>query len=125
MIATNRDPLFPTATGPIPGGGAIVAAVATAAGVEPLVAGKPHRAMALAVAAVVGGDLDDESFGRRLLMVGDQISTDGEFARELGCRFALVRTGNTPPTAVVTFPVAYDRIDLAAVTADILAAPAA
>ena len=97
LIATNRDPLFPTATGPIPGGGAIVAAVATAAGVEPLVAGKPHRAMALAVAAVVGGDLDDESFGRRLLMVGDQISTDGEFARELGCRFALVRTGNTPP----------------------------
>ena len=48
-------------------------------------------------------------------MVGDQISTDGEFARELGCRFALVRTGNTAPGESVEFEPAFDLPDLAAV----------
>jgi HAD superfamily hydrolase (TIGR01450 family) len=43
FIATNTDPTYPTPGGLTPGGGAIVAAVATAAGVEPEVAGKPHR----------------------------------------------------------------------------------
>ena len=43
----------------------------------------------------------------------------------IGCRFALVRTGNTPPGAALRFPVDFDRPDLAAVTADIIAASAA
>jgi glycerol-1-phosphatase len=124
LIATNRDPLYPTSDGPAPGGGAIVAAVATVAGVEPVVAGKPHRPMALAVAALVGGDLADDAFRSRLLMVGDQVSTDGEFAGELGCRFALVRSGNTLPGAPVTFERSFDEPDLAAVADALLGVPA-
>ena len=42
LIATNDDATYPTPDGPIPGGGAIVAAVSTAAGVAPTIAGKPH-----------------------------------------------------------------------------------
>jgi 4-nitrophenyl phosphatase len=41
LIGTNDDPTYPTPEGPIPGGGAILAAVATASGVEPTIAGTP------------------------------------------------------------------------------------
>ena len=46
LIGTNDDTTYPTPDGPIPGGGAILAAVAAAAGVEPEVAGKPYAPMA-------------------------------------------------------------------------------
>ena len=49
FIATNNDPLYPTSGGPVPGGGSIVAAVATAAGRAPVIAGKPFAPMAAAV----------------------------------------------------------------------------
>src|SRR4029077_9885492 len=45
FVATNVDPTLPTSEGLRPGAGAIVAAIATAAGREPEVAGKPSEAM--------------------------------------------------------------------------------
>ena len=42
FIATNRDATFPMETGEIPGGGSLVAALATATGREPLTIGKPE-----------------------------------------------------------------------------------
>ncbi|MEY4224768.1 MAG: hypothetical protein RIS33_1702 [Actinomycetota bacterium] len=95
LIATNDDATYPTPDGPIPGGGSIVAAIATAAGVEPLIAGKPHAAMATVVRDLLGGLPADA------VMVGDRPSTDGLFARTLGCRYALVRSGVTPEGATV------------------------
>jgi len=86
LIATNDDPTYPTPEGPIPGGGAIVAAVAYATGVAPVVAGKPHRPMADLVRAIGGAEGT---------MVGDRPDTDGAFAHELGYRFALVLSGVT------------------------------
>ena len=86
LIATNDDATYPTPEGPIPGGGALVAAVAYAAGVAPVVAGKPHEPMADLVRAVGGAEGT---------MVGDRPETDGAFARTLGYRFALVLTGVT------------------------------
>jgi 4-nitrophenyl phosphatase len=72
----------------IPGGGAIVAAVATASFVSPVVAGKPYATMAKLEGSVLG-DVDlSEAW-----MVGDRVSTDGAFARTLGCHFAHVRSG--------------------------------
>lgn len=88
LIATNDDATYPTPEGPIPGGGAIVAAIAYAAGIDPSIAGKPHRPMADLVRAV-GGHTGT--------MVGDRPETDGAFAVELGYRFALVLTGVTGP----------------------------
>jgi HAD superfamily hydrolase (TIGR01450 family) len=86
FVATNDDPTYPTPAGPIPGGGAIVAAVARATGVEPVIAGKPHVPMA----ELVRGRLGD-----RGTVVGDRADTDGRFARALGYRFALVLSGVT------------------------------
>ena len=88
FIATNDDATYPTPDGVIPGGGAIVAAVAAASGVQPVVAGKPYSPMANLVRSVLG-TVDVSS----AWMVGDRVSTDGEFARTLGCNFAHVRSG--------------------------------
>ncbi|MCO4859934.1 hypothetical protein MKD49_25885, partial [Herbaspirillum sp. WGmk3] len=49
FIATNDDATYPTPRGPVPGGGAIVAAVATAAGAAPIITGKPFEPMAALV----------------------------------------------------------------------------
>ena len=49
LVGTNDDATYPTADGPIPGGGSILAAIAFASGVEPVVAGKPYAPMAALV----------------------------------------------------------------------------
>ena len=87
LIGTNDDATYPTPTGEIPGGGAILAAVAYAAGVTPVVAGKPHAPMAALVRDLVGTGPH--------VMVGDRPSTDGRFAEELGATFGLVLSGVT------------------------------
>jgi len=84
LLATNDDATYPTAAGPVPGGGAVLAAIATASGVTPLVAGKPHDPIATLVRQRCG-DVG--------VMVGDRPDTDGRFARTLGWEFALVLTG--------------------------------
>lgn len=121
FLACNRDPLFPTGQGKVPGAGSIVAAVATSAEREPVVAGKPHRPAADAVARLLGLAPGDASLARRLLMVGDQHLTDGRFAELLGCRFALVRTGNTAPGAALDHRPDLDAADLCAVASAVLA----
>lgn len=86
LIATNDDATYPTPEGQVPGGGAILAAVVTASGAEPMVAGKPHDPMVELVRRRLGGDGT---------MVGDRPETDGRFAVALGYRFGLVHTGVT------------------------------
>lgn len=88
LIGTNDDATYPTPTGPIPGGGAILAAIATASGVQPLIAGKPHRPMGDYVRGVL--QMNDLS---AVWMVGDRDSTDGAFARAINARYALVLSG--------------------------------
>jgi glycerol 3-phosphatase-2 len=104
LIGTNADATYPTTTGPLPGGGALLAAVAYASGVEPVVAGKPNRAMV---------DLVRDRVGAVEVMVGDRAETDGTLAHRLGARFALVLSGVTSPTEV---PV---RPEPAAIAADL------
>jgi 4-nitrophenyl phosphatase len=111
LVGTNDDATFPTPDGPIPGGGSLLAAVATAAGVTPVVAGKPHAPMVELVRRRLGDRFDPA----RMVMVGDRPSTDGEFAVRLGCRFALVRTGVTRPDAAVEVERWRDLPDLATV----------
>jgi HAD superfamily hydrolase (TIGR01450 family) len=113
FIATNDDATYPTPDGPVPGAGALVAAIATAAESFPLIAGKPHRPMAELVADRCGPDFSPGA----ALMVGDRPSTDGRFAEAIGCPFALVRTGVTAPggSADADIVPTYDLHDLAAV----------
>jgi glycerol-1-phosphatase len=99
FVATNLDATYPVPCGVIPGAGAIVAAVATAAGQTPEVAGKPAAPMA---------DLVRRRFGSSGLVVGDRPSTDGAFAATIGWPFALVLSGvasATPGPADEAIPV--------------------
>ncbi|HJV08426.1 MAG TPA: HAD-IIA family hydrolase [Acidimicrobiales bacterium] len=89
LIGTNDDTTYPTPDGPIPGGGALLAAVVAAAGVEAEVAGKPYQPMADAVRARLGDDAEEG------IVVGDRPDTDGLIAKRLKLPFALVFTGVT------------------------------
>ena len=110
LIGTNTDSSYPTPTGLQPGGGAILAAIATAADAEPVIGGKPHRPMADLIAELItgagAGGGDDAFDPSTVVMVGDRPETDGLFATRLGCRFALVRTGVTGPTDDITVDTA-------------------
>ena len=96
LVGSNDDATYPTPDGPVPGGGSILAAIQTAAGVQPAVAGKPHRPMADLVRRVIGDDA-----ATRAVMVGDRPSTDGLFALTLGSRYTHVWSGVTPPGTVI------------------------
>jgi 4-nitrophenyl phosphatase len=87
LLGTNDDATYPTPDGPIPGGGSILAAVATACGMEPTVAGKPYAPMAGLVRLLAGDGPH--------IVVGDRPSTDGQFAVTLGASFGLVLSGVT------------------------------
>lgn len=86
LVGTNDDATYPTPHGPVPGGGAILAAVATASGVRPVVAGKPYAPMVDHVKALLG---------EHGVAVGDRPDTDGRFARSLGYEWVLVLSGVT------------------------------
>lgn len=111
FVATNDDATYPTPDGETPGAGSIVAAVATASGEQPVIAGKPHRPMADLAAERCG----DRFSADRVLMVGDRWSTDGLFADVIDCPFALVRTGVTEPKAEAGGVAHIDEADLATV----------
>jgi HAD superfamily hydrolase (TIGR01450 family) len=84
FVATNVDPTYPVAGGLVPGAGALVAAVATAAGARPEIAGKPHAPTV---------ELVRRRFGAHGVVVGDRPSTDGALADALAWPFALVLSG--------------------------------
>lgn len=84
-VATNVDTTLPTERGLVLGNGAMVAALRTATGVDPVVAGKP--AAPLLADAVRRGD------ARNPLVVGDRLDTDIEGAHAVGADSLLVLTG--------------------------------
>ncbi len=85
FVATNVDPTYPTGDGQVPGCGALAAFIATAAGAEPEVAGKPHAPMRELVRAALGPGPTH--------VVGDRIDTDLEMGRLEGWGRVLVLTG--------------------------------
>ncbi|MGH9100182.1 MAG: HAD-IIA family hydrolase [Acidimicrobiales bacterium] len=97
LIGTNEDATLPTPEGLLPGAGSILAAVSTASGAEPEVAGKPHEPLA---------SLISRRCGSVAAVVGDRPSTDGALARRLGVPFALVLSGVTARVAGDADPVA-------------------
>lgn len=73
FIATNDDATFPTEDGFMPGAGAIVAAIATATSMTPIVAGKPHAPMRRLIRSRGVG---------RAWVIGDRPNTDIAIARD-------------------------------------------
>jgi 4-nitrophenyl phosphatase len=85
FVATNGDATFPTGGMPVPGAGAIVAALERATGVAPEYAGKPYPAMHRAVESILG---DGPTW-----IVGDRVDTDVAMGKAAGWRTVLVLTG--------------------------------
>jgi HAD superfamily hydrolase (TIGR01450 family) len=96
FVATNGDLTLPSRRGRQPGNGSLVQVIATATGVQPLVAGKPepplHRESVLRTGA------------KHPLVVGDRLDTDIEGARRVGADSLLVLTGVTDPADAVLAP---------------------
>ncbi|HVB04747.1 MAG TPA: HAD-IIA family hydrolase [Acidimicrobiales bacterium] len=112
LIGTNDDATYPTPDGALPGGGSMLAAVQYATRAQAVVAGKPYPPAA---------ELIREKLGPVAVMVGDRPETDGALAVRLGARYALVRSGVTPPGVAVDDPKPdLDAADLAALVAGVL-----
>jgi glycerol 3-phosphatase-2 len=84
-IATNTDMTIPQARGIAPGNGALVAAVRTAVGHDPLVAGKPEAPLFRTAAKRLGAAAP--------VVVGDRLDTDILGGNNAGMATALVLTG--------------------------------
>ncbi|WP_395154373.1 HAD-IIA family hydrolase [Ilumatobacter sp.] len=124
LVGTNSDSTYPTPRGLEPGGGSILAAVATAGDAVPTIAGKPHAPMARAIAQHLS--TDEAPFDpATAVMVGDRPETDGLMAVRIGCRFALVRSGVNGPVNDLAgldgLVIDFDLPDLAALAALLLA----
>ena len=99
FIATNRDATYPLAHGrTIPGGGSIVAAVATSTGVEPITIGKPEPYTLVSILS------REQVEPERCLVIGDRLDTDIAIAKRVGARSALVLTGVSTAEEVALLP---------------------
>ncbi|HEY7812674.1 MAG TPA: HAD hydrolase-like protein, partial [Nakamurella sp.] len=92
-VATNTDSTLPTDRGLLPGNGSMVAALVTATGLTPRVAGKPARPLLDAAAHRVGA--------ARPLVVGDRLDTDIAAAVAADMPSLFVLTGVSTPTDLV------------------------
>lgn len=92
-IATNTDATLPTARGLLPGNGSMVAAMTTATGRRPLVAGKPEPHLFRTAAQRAGA--------ARPLVVGDRLDTDIAGAVRAEFDSLLVFTGVSQPRDVL------------------------
>ncbi|RAV04062.1 HAD-IIA family hydrolase [Paenibacillus sp. YN15] len=90
-IQTNPDHLLPKENGPIPGSGAIGAAIRTASETDPVVIGKPSPIISRYGIELLG--LPPEE----IWMVGDNLRTDIAAGAAAGTRTALVLTGLSKP----------------------------
>jgi len=120
FVATNRDPMYPTAEGLNAGAGSIVAAVAVASGREPDdVIGKPEPRLFQAAAELVGVPVEEA------IVIGDNLVTDIRAANAVGARSVLMLTGVVSPeewrtntrTDIQPTAVAADAAELAKVLA--------
>jgi 4-nitrophenyl phosphatase len=113
FIATNRDPIYPTERGLMPGSGSVVAAVEAASGVTPISIGKPAPLLLEQAARIVGTD------ARSAVMIGDGIQTDLLAARAVGARCVLMLTGVSTRAEAEALPVATQPDAIAADAAEL------
>lgn len=96
-VATNTDRTLPSPHGPLPGNGAMVAALRTALDRDPdLVVGKPAPALFAAAARRAGATCP--------LVVGDRLDTDIEGAARAGMDSLLVLTGVSTAADLIAAP---------------------
>jgi glycerol-1-phosphatase len=96
FVASNADLTLPTRHGAAPGNGSYVRVIATATGVEPLVAGKPEPPLTHESVLRTGA--------KHPLVVGDRLDTDIESAGRVGADSLLVFTGVSSPADAILAP---------------------
>ena len=89
FYATNPDKTYPTPQGLMPGAGTLLAALETASGVSPIVAGKPEPFLFQLAMQRMGVSPEET------LVVGDRLETDILGGQNAGCKTALVLSGVT------------------------------
>jgi HAD superfamily hydrolase (TIGR01450 family) len=115
-VASNVDLTIPTARGIAPGNGALVSALAFAAGRRPsVVAGKPERPLFDECLQRMGA--------RRCLVVGDRLDTDIAGARAAGLDSVAVLTGVTTSESLLAAPPEQRPTYLVASLVDVIAEP--
>jgi HAD superfamily hydrolase (TIGR01450 family) len=123
LIATNRDPMYPTERGFRPGAGSVLASIEVAAHTPAALAiGKPGPHLLEVAAGVVGAD------PRTAVMIGDAL-TDVAAGHAVGARTILMLTGVTSRESAEALPdterptrIAADASELAAALADLAGA---
>jgi HAD superfamily hydrolase (TIGR01450 family) len=111
-VACNVDSTLPTERGQLIGNGALVAAVVTATGKQPQVAGKPYRPL-----------MDRSRAGaKHPLVVGDRLDTDIEGAENAELDALVVLSGVSTPAELLDSPL---RPKFLAADVTALTAPAA
>jgi 4-nitrophenyl phosphatase len=102
FVASNTDATFPAPDGLWPGAGAIVAALRTSTGVDPLVAGKPDPGVFQVARDRLGGS--------PALVVGDRVETDIMAAHAAGWPAALALSGATGVPELAAAPAWPDYV---------------
>lgn len=114
-VACNVDTTLPTERGELPGNGSMVAALRTATGAEPLVAGKPEPWLFTEAVRRTGAE--------RPLMIGDRLDTDMAGAHAAGLPSLAVLTGVSGPADILSAVEAerptYIGADLGALDDDV------
>lgn len=87
FIGTNPDPTFPSENGPIPGAGSLLAFIATATDVQPIIIGKPGPIIFREALKRLGATESDTA------MVGDRLTTDIAGGNEAGLITILLLSG--------------------------------
>jgi len=104
FIATNPDATGPSAEGPLPATGAVVALITKATGREPYIVGKPNPMMFRSALNRIGAH--SESTG----MIGDRMDTDIVAGIEAGLYTVLVMTGISDEAELLRYPFRADEV---------------
>lgn len=98
FIATNPDPVGPSAEGSLPACGSVAALITKATGVKPYFVGKPNPMMMRSALNAI--DAHSESTA----MIGDRMDTDVVSGMEAGLYTILVLSGVTTKDQIERFP---------------------
>jgi NagD protein len=104
FIATNPDPIGPSAAGPLPATGSIAALISRATEVDPYFVGKPNPLMMRSALNALGAHSESTT------MIGDRMDTDIVAGLEAGLETILVLTGVTNRGETDRFPYRPSRI---------------
>jgi NagD protein len=104
FIATNPDPVGPSAAGLVPATGSVAALISRATGVAPYFVGKPNPLMMRSALNTL------QAHSESTTMVGDRMDTDVVAGLEAGLETILVLSGVTTRTEAERFPYRASRI---------------